>query len=190
MNKIYLVTSNLGKIKHFNSILQRMHLDFEIEILQQEYPEDKSSETTQGVALAGAKYCAEKYQKPVLVTDIGLFIRSLNGFPGVNIKFSLKRIGVEGFLKLLEEKDDRSMEWVFSLGYCEPGGEPIEFTASTKGKAAETPRGDKGFGFDVIFIPEGHDKTFAEDIELRDRVSPFNEVMEKFSEWYKNNKRM
>ena len=42
MNKIYLVTSNKGKIESFNNILKRMNLDFEIEMINEEYPEDKS----------------------------------------------------------------------------------------------------------------------------------------------------
>lgn len=188
MNKIYLVTSNPGKVESFNNILRKLSLGFEVEMLNEEYPEDKTEETTQGVALAGAKYCAEKYQKPVLVTDVGLFIEKLNGFPGVNTKFTLRRIGNEGILKLLEGETNRNADWILSLGYCEPQGEPIEFTAVTKGTISETQRGTgpRGFGFDPCFIPEGYDVTFAEDTELRDRVSPFNEAIKKFVEWYKN----
>ena len=184
MNKIYLVTSNPGKVESFNNILRGMNLGFEIEMLSEEYPEDKSDETAQGVSLAGAKYCAEKHNKPVLVVDAGLFIKELNGFPGVNTKFALTRIGNEGIVKLMEGKTDREVEWVLSLGYCEPQGEPIEFTAIAKGVIPETLRGDKGFGFDPIFIPEGYNVTLAEDLKMRDRISPFNEAIKKFAEWY------
>lgn len=184
MKKIYLVTSNPGKVESFRNILQKMNLDFEVEMLNAEYPEDKSDETTQGVALMSAKYCAEKYEKPVLTTDVGIFIKALNGFPGVNTKFTLKRIGNEGILKLMEGKDDREVDWILSLGYCEPRKKAREFTAITKGRISEAQKGEKGFGFDPIFIPKGYDKTFAEDIELRDAVSPFNEAIKNFAEWY------
>jgi XTP/dITP diphosphohydrolase len=186
MNKIYLVTSNLGKVESFNTILQRMNFDFQIEMFNEEYPEDKSDETTQGVALAGAKHCAQKYNKPVLTTDVGLFIKALNGFPGVNTKFSFNRIGNEGIIKLLEGEEDRRVDWILSIGYCERNGEPVEFTATTKGTIPEAPRGDKGFGFDSIFIPEGYSATLAEDLEARDRISPFDKAIRKFAEWYKN----
>jgi len=163
-----------------------MNFDFKIEMLDAEYPEDKSEETTQGVALAGAKYCADKYKKSVLTTDVGLFIKALNGFPGVNTKFSFNRIGNEGIIKLLEGKQDRSVDWILSIGYCEPNGEPVEFTSTCRGTISETLRGDKGFGFDPIFIPEGYGATLAEDLEMRDNISPFNEAIRKFAEWYQN----
>lgn len=188
MNKIYLVTSNPGKIEAAKNTLQELDLGLDIEILKGEYPEDKSDETTERVALSGAKYSAEKYEKPVLVTDAGIYITALKGFPGVNTKFALERIGNEGLLKLLEDKKDRGVEWILSLGYCEPQGEPVEFTASIKGTIAKNIRGDKGFGFDPIFIAEGYDVTFGENPGVRDAVSPFRITILEFAEWYKSDK--
>jgi len=188
MNKIYLVTSNPGKVEAAKNTLKELSLDLDIKMLEGEYPEDKSDDTTQKVALSGAKYCAEKYKKPVLVTDVGIYITALNGFPGVNTKFALERIGNEGLLKLLQDEEDRGVEWILSLGYCEPQGEPIEFTASVKGTIAGNIKGDKGFGFDPIFIAEGYDITLGENPEVRDAISPFRTTILKFAEWYKSSK--
>lgn len=189
MQKIYFVTSNPGKIKSIKNILKDTDIGVEIEILEAEYPEDKDQETTAHVALMGAKYCADKYQKSVLVTDAGIFIKALKGFPGVNTKFSFVRIGNEGILKLMEEKKDREVEWILSLGYCEPGKEPVEFTSSLKGNISEHIQGENGFGFDRIFMPAGFNQTFGERPELRDKIGPFRDCLLKFAQWYNSNLR-
>lgn len=186
MNKLYFVTSNAGKVASIKNILKQTDLGLDVEMLQAEYPEDKEEGTTSRVALTGAQYCADKYQKPVMVTDAGIFIKALNGFPGVNTKFAYQRIGNEGIIKLLEGKTEREVEWILSLGYCEPEKEPIEFTSVLKGKISEQERRDKGFGFDPIFIPEGYTETLAENPGLRDEIGPFKQSLLKFAEWYKS----
>lgn len=190
METIYLITSNPKKIEAINNTLAEINLDLKIEMMNAAYPEYKEEGTTKSVVLSGAKWCAEKYKKPVMVTDAGLFIKELNGFPGVNTKFSLDRIGNQGILKLMEGKTDREADWILSIGYCEPeGGEAIEFTALRKGKIAESIRGDKGFGFDPIFILDGYSETFGENPTIRDSHGPFGEVIVKFADWYKTQKR-
>ena len=88
----------------------------------------------------------------------------------------------------MEDKESRKVEWILSLGFCEPGSKPVEFTNSIMGTISESIRGDKGFGFDPIFIPEGQTATMGEDPELRDSLSPFNDLIIKFAEWQKKNK--
>ncbi len=188
METIYLITSNPGKVESINNTLDGMNLDLKIEMLNAEYPEDKEEGTTRGVVLAGAKWCAEKYKKPVMVTDVGLFIKKLKGFPGINTKFALERIGNRGILKLMEEKTDRQADWILSIGYCRPGGNPVEFTALRKGRITESERGDRGFGFDSIFVLDSYSETFGENPTIRDSRGPFKEVIIKFADWYKTRK--
>lgn len=189
METIYLITSNPGKVEAISNTLAGMNLGFKIEMMNADYPEYKEEGNTKGVVLSGAKWCAEKYKKPIMVTDAGLFIKELNDFPGVNTKFSLDRIGNQGILKLMEGKTDREADWILSIGYCEPGGEAIEFTALRKGKITESIRGDKGFGFDPIFILDGYSETLGENPTIRDSRGPFVEVIVKFADWYKTQKR-
>ena len=189
METIYFITSNQGKVESINNTLSEMNLGLKIEMMNADYPEYKEEGTTKSVVLSGAKWCAEKYKKPVMVTDAGLFIKELNGFPGVNTKFALERIGNEGILKLMEEKDNREADWILSIGYCQPGGETAEFTALRKGRITESIRGDKGFGFDSIFILDGHSETLGENPSIRDSYGPFKEVIIKFADWYKAQRR-
>ena len=189
METIYLITSNPGKVEAINNTLAGMNLGLKIEMMNADYPEYKEEGTTKSVVLSGAKWCTKKYKKPVMVTDAGLFIKELNGFPGVNTKFALDCIGNQGILKLMEGRTGREADWILSIGYCEPGGKAIEFTALRKGKISESIKGDKGFGFDLIFIFDGYSETLGEDPAIRDSQGPFGEVIVKFADWYKKQKR-
>lgn len=188
MDTIYLVTSNPGKITSFSKILNNLKLDLRmsgalagaIKMLKAEYPEDKSLGSTGEIAKAGAKYCAQHFKKKVLVNDAGLFIDALGGFPGINSKIALQTIGNLGILKKMEGKKNRKAKWIFSLGFCEPGKEPIEFTKFIEGEITKEIKGKEGFGFDPIFIPFGYSQTFGENPSLRDKLSPFNETVKLF----------
>jgi len=181
--EVTLITSNTDKVVTFNKILQGLNIPVSVKMVSGSYPEDKEKGTTEWVALQGAKFCADKYQRPVLVTDTGIFIEALNGFPGVNTKFTFKRIGNEGLIKLLEGVNNRRITWVFSLGYCQPNTEPVEFTSKVEGNMPLAPKGVNGFGFDPIFMPQGYDVTFAEDTDLRDQLGPFKDTITQFARY-------
>lgn len=184
VKKIYLVTWNPWKVESFNKILRKKNfLNIDIEILNWDYPEIKEDWTTMQVVLEWSKYCSDKYNKDVLVQDTGLFINSLNWFPGVNTKFCLNRIWNEWILKLMDWITDRKAEWIFSMWYCEVWRKSIEFTWVLKWTISEKCRWKLWFWFDEIFIPEWHELTFGEDIELRDNLSPFNWTIDKLLEY-------
>ena len=184
MQTIHYVTTNKGKVEILNNIIKDIETKIKFEILDYDYPEDKSDDTVETVALEGAEYCANKFNKEVIVTDTGLFIRPLNGFPGVNTAFTLKRIGKEGIIKLMEDMDKREAEVKVALAYCRPNYKPELFLTVVKGSISTEIRGTLGFGFDPVFVPEGYAKTFGEDPELRDRLMGYRNSIVKFVEWY------
>ena len=186
MSPVFFVTSNKGKVESANAILADLNLPIRIDMLEAEYPENKSIETTEAIAKQGAKWCATKYDKPVIVTDVGLFIHALNGFPGINTAFTLKRIGELGILKLLEGEVNRRVTWELSLAFAAPGEDVTVFTASTEGSVV-TDIGPEGMGFDPIFVADGHTKTLAHDTSVRDTISPFRTALQQFGEWYSRN---
>ena len=181
---LHFVTSNPGKVTQLQTIARDLNTSLDIQMLEAEYPEDKTKETVEHVAREGAQWCAEHFQKSVLVTDVGLFIPALHGFPGVNTAFTLKRIGTYGLIKLLQGTKDRSVEWRLALGYAAPGGEAHVFTASLMGTIATEERGVDGFGFDSLFVPTDETQTLAEDTVMRDRRAPLREAMTQFIAWY------
>jgi inosine triphosphate pyrophosphatase len=98
---------------------------------------------------------------PVLVEDISLVFHALNQLPGPLIKWFLQSIGNDGICNLLNQYEDRSA--TAEVRFCLYDGEEIHmFKGLKKGEIAAAPRGEKGFGWDPIFIPEGFTQTWGE----------------------------
>ena len=114
---------------------------------------------------------------PVLADDSGLNVLSLNGNPGVkSARFAGENAtDNENLLKLLAELEgvaDRQAHFTACLClYCS-GSDPQFFQAEVHGKIITEPRGDKGFGYDPVFMPEGYTETFAElGAEVKNTIS-------------------
>jgi XTP/dITP diphosphohydrolase len=161
--KIYFVTHNQGKVREFKQILSGIA---DIEQIDDDYPELRS-DSPEEIVKEAVKKLAEKYKKPIVAEDSGIFIKALNDFPGTCSAYVHKRIGLKGLLKLMEGVKDRSCEYRSAVGYCEPGSEAISFLGVEGGLLAEKELGTNGFGHDPIFIPEGSSKTYGEmdDVE-------------------------
>lgn len=108
----------------------------------------------------------------IFVEDSGLEIEALNGFPGTYSAWVYKKIGCKGILKLMEDKTNRKARFVTVISAYIPWNQKIVIAkGEVKGEISNEMRGSIGFGFDPIFIPEGYDKTFAEDKEMKKKVS-------------------
>jgi len=124
-------------------------------------------------------------KKPVVVEDAGLFIEALNGFPGPYSRYVLETIGNEGILKLMEGVENRSAYFKAVVGYYD--GRILKlFEGRVYGRIAYEKRGESGFGFDPIFIPEGYSQTFAENYELKKKISHRYRAFMKLIEWLKS----
>ena len=97
-----------------------------------------------------------------MVEDSGLFVDALGGFPGVYSSYVHSTVGIEGIVKLLEESKDKSAQYISSISFWD--GEKIHSVQGhCKGRISLESRGDAGFGYDPIFIPEAGDgRTFSE----------------------------
>ena len=98
MKKITYVTNNKAKIASAKKALKP--LGYEIDNIKIETPEIQADDVTE-VAKYSAKWAAEELKVPVLKNDSGLFIKALNGFPGVYTHFVDDTIGEGGILKLM-----------------------------------------------------------------------------------------
>ncbi|RLF42286.1 MAG: non-canonical purine NTP pyrophosphatase, partial [Thermoplasmata archaeon] len=97
---------------------------------------------------------------------------SLSNFPGVYSAYVFKRIGCKGILKLMEDKKDRYAEFRSVIVYKEKGKRTKIFIGKCEGEIAFEEKGNRGFGFDPIFIPYGSSKTFGEmDVEEKNKYS-------------------
>ena len=177
--RILFATSNHHKVMEANEVGKNFGVEFSH--LMERYPEIRDEDVSR-VAEAGAKFVFEKIQKPVVVEDTGLFIEALNGFPGSYSAFVFKKIGNQGILQLLKEKENRNARFISAVGYCDSDGVRI-FQGLVEGSIAREAKGGAGFGYDPIFIPEGQSETFAQDPEMKNGISHRRRAFEKFCRW-------
>ncbi|HID73985.1 MAG TPA: XTP/dITP diphosphatase [Thermoplasmata archaeon] len=152
--RVRFVTSNEGKFREAGLYLEPYGV--ELEQVTVGYPEIQA-ETLEEVARYGADVLARRMDR-FIIEDSGFFLDAQGGFPGVYSKFVHATIGLEGILRLVG--DDRRAHFESCILYHD--GVPHIFRGDVRGHVAEEPRGTGGFGYDPIFVPEGHDRTFAE----------------------------
>ena len=137
------------------------------------------------VAKFGAKYASRKLNKSVIVEDAGLFIKSLNGFPGAYSSYVQDTLGNQGILKLMNNFDDRYAEFRSVIGYCAPKSEPKVFLGRVEGQIALEEKGNLGFAFDPLFYVEEEGKTFGElTTEEKNQFSHRRNSLQQFINWY------
>lgn len=159
MKKIFFITSNKGKLIEAKEKFSKIN----IEIVQQNlgYPEIQA-EDLEDVAKFGVKYLGKTVDKPFILEDAGLFIESLNGFPGVYSAYVFHTIGCEGILKLLSNNNNRNAVFKSVFAYKHPQRKPQFFIGTCPGKISNKMLGEHGFGYDPIFIPDKTNKTFGQ----------------------------
>nr|WP_048063099.1 XTP/dITP diphosphatase [Caldivirga maquilingensis] len=160
------VTRNQHKLKEATSILSQYGISIVMEnsINKVEIQSDSLEEI---VNYALRLNCVDW----LVVEDDGLFVDSLNGFPGPYSEYVYRTIGLRGLLRLLQGSRDRGAYFKSVVGLC-INNEVKLFTGIVKGRLSEEPRGSSGFGYDPVFIPEGYDLTFAEMGEdLKNKLS-------------------
>ena len=180
MKQIIFITSNKHKVREANKIGKSFGVKFKQKFFK--YPEIRA-DSVNDVAKEGAKYCYEKLRKALIVEDSGLFINALNKFPGTYSKFVLGKIGLDGILRLMQNKKDRTAFFVSSVGFADKN-QIKTFNGVVKGKIAKKIRGSCGFGYDPVFIPNGFRKTYGEDDKIKNKTSHRFKSITKFCKWY------
>jgi XTP/dITP diphosphohydrolase len=165
---IRFVTSNEGKAAEVRAMLEP--LGYTVERVNTTYPE-LQVDTLEAVVNYGLDWMSSRVEAPFIIDDSGLFVAALKDFPGVYSAHAYKTLGWQGILKLLEGAEDRSARFECCAGLMIDGKRHI-FTGVTEGSISEAPRGESGFGFDPVFIPNGTSMTFAEmDHSIKNRIS-------------------
>ena len=167
MIEICFATNNLHKVEEVKAALPKSIQIKTLNDLQcfEELPE--TSPTLEGNSLQKALYVFEHYHFPCFADDTGLEVEALNGAPGVySARYSGiardSRNNIELLLKNLQGVENRRAQFrtVFTLVGFEP--EALFFEGIVRGIISETTAGNAGFGYDPVFIPEGHSHTFAQ----------------------------
>jgi len=175
MIKLVFATNNQNKINEIQGLIPQ-HVKLlslkDIDCLE-DIPETQL--TIEGNAKQKSAYVKEKYGYDCFADDTGLEVLSLNNEPGV---FSARYAGeqrdandnMDLLLKNLETKFNREAQFktVISLEF---NGQNKLFTGICKGDIMTEKVGEKGFGYDPIFKPQGYAQTFAEmDLDLKNKI--------------------
>ncbi len=183
--ELIFVTNNPGKLKEIRSLLgEHLKLRSLKDIgFDGEIPE--TSPTLEGNSSAKAFYIYDRFLVDCFADDTGLEVEVLNNKPGVfsarfaemdspfrfTDKKKLTEANIQKLLKLMDRRKSRKARFrtVISLVF---GGKEILFEGIVKGKITSEKRGEGGFGYDPVFIPEGQSKTFAQmSLEEKNRIS-------------------
>lgn len=125
-------------------------------------------------------------KSPVLVDDASVVILAFGKLPGPFIKYFLDELKTEGICKMLFAFTDKRVTGTVGIGYYD-GNEMKIFTGVIEGMISDGPKGDGGFGWDSIFIPNGYSQTRAEMNEADyDATSPRKFAIEKLEKYLKS----
>ncbi len=159
-------------------------------IFKDELPE--TGDTLEKNALQKARFVFEKTSKICFADDTGLEIEALNGKPGV---YSARYAGeqknandnMEKVLSELKSNTLRKARFRTVIAFCD-GKKEYLFEGIVEGEILEETRGEKGFGYDPIFMPDGFSKSFAQmSLEEKNTVSHRARALRKFVEFIENN---
>jgi len=173
---LYFVSSNNHKYQEAKIILDSFGI--KLGFLKSNLEEIQSNSLKE-IAVSKANDAFSKCKKPIIIEDDGIFINSLNGFPGPYSSYVFKTIGNKGILNLL--KQNRKAKFVSIITYCDKN--ILEsFDAKLDGSISKHVKG-KSWGYDPIFIPNNLKKTFAE-LNNKNELSHRYKALKKFSKWY------
>lgn len=166
LTKLFLASANPHKIEELHEILAPLEIDLQSTIdLDEKIDVEEDQPTLEGNALKKARFWHTRTGLPALADDTGLEVDALGGAPGI---YSARYAGPDvtyddNVQKLLQEmsgKQDRKAR--FRTVIALTGSEEFLFEGMIEGVITTEPKGDKGFGYDPVFMPEGYDRTFAE----------------------------
>jgi XTP/dITP diphosphohydrolase len=171
-DKIVVASHNPGKVREIADLLRPLGIDT-VSADELDLPEPEETETTfEGNARLKAEAAAAASGLAALSDDSGLCVDALGGAPGI---FSARWAGPSKDFRIAMQKvehelrdryalspDQRNAHFVCALCLAIPGQEPRVYRGEVHGVMVWPPRGERGFGYDPVFQPEGHQITFGE----------------------------
>ena len=186
--KIVFATNNAHKLEEVAAILGESYEVLSLREIGCEADIPETADTFAGNALQKAHYVKEHFGYDCFADDSGLEVDALDGAPGV---YSARYSGggsEENMTKLLHNltgKSERGAQFRTVIALL-IGEDTRMFEGIVRGTIIEERRGEGGFGYDPIFVPEGYDKSFAElGSEIKNRISHRAQAVEKLAEYLK-----
>ena len=170
--RLVIATHNPGKLAEMRDLLAPYGIDaISAGELKLEEP-DETGMTFRDNAHIKALAAARATGLAAFADDSGLAVAALDGAPGIHsARWAGSDRNFRRAMETIEEKlrergatapDRRKAHFVSALAVAWPDGHVEEFEARVDGTLVWPPRGDQGFGYDPMFLPDGHDRTFGE----------------------------
>ncbi|MBB5517588.1 RdgB/HAM1 family non-canonical purine NTP pyrophosphatase [Amphiplicatus metriothermophilus] len=167
--QLVIASHNAGKVREINELLAPFGIGA-TSAASLALPEpEETADSFAGNALLKARTAAEASGLPALADDSGLEVAALADAPGI---YSARWAGPEkDFAKAMAKveaalaeigAEDRRARFVCALALAWPDGHAEVFEGEARGSVVFPPRGDRGFGYDPIFLPDGESETFGE----------------------------
>ncbi|MDX1291314.1 MAG: RdgB/HAM1 family non-canonical purine NTP pyrophosphatase [Hyphomonas sp.] len=167
--RLVAATHNKGKVSELKDLFEPLGFEV-VSAIDLDLPEPEETEATfAGNAILKARAAAEATGAPALSDDSGLSVTALGGAPGI---YSARWAGDPrdfgaAMAKVHRELEDvgatdRSAKFVCALAVVWPDGHAEVFEGEVHGQLTWPPRGDKGFGYDPVFVADGESLTFGE----------------------------
>ena len=189
IKSLLIATNNSGKLKEIKKLLPVKINFYSPKDFSLKEPLE-NGKTFEDNAVIKAKYCSIKSKLVSLSDDSGLEIDILNKKPGIysarwagknkDFNFAIKKVLSE--IKKRNKKKKIVARFICSLAIAWPNGNYKVFRGTVSGTISLKPKGNKGFGYDPIFIADGYKKTFGEiSSSLKDKIShrfkAFNKIL-------------
>ncbi len=196
--QIVVATNNRKKLVELRRVAEAAGMDVDFLSLSDfpPYPEPEETERTfEGNAVLKAQAAARHTGVEAIADDSGITVEELNGMPGVrSARWAGPACDDEANNQLLlaqldgVPEDRRAATFVCALAHVGQDGSLRVFRGEMPGRMAGEARGDSGFGYDPIFVPDQHDVTTAEmSAEDKDAISHRGQAVRAFIESLKEN---
>jgi len=170
--KLIIATHNAGKLREMNELMAPYGITC-VSAGELGLPEpEETGVTFMENALIKARAAANAAHLPALADDSGLCVEALDGAPGIysarwageskDFAAAMARVEQEVMAKGCTEPHQRKSWFISALALVWPDGHAECFEGRIDGVLVNPPRGTAGFGYDPIFLPEGHSRTFGE----------------------------
>lgn len=191
--QLVFATNNAHKLDEIRSIVGNSIQILSLKDIDCHEDIPETADTLEGNALIKARYVYEKFGLNCFADDTGLEVESLNGAPGVHTAryaYPDRHDPEANTCKLLQEladKDNRNARFRTAIALIVDGKEYL-FEGVVEGEIATEKRGEQGFGYDPVFIPEQRGLTFAElGVDVKNQISHRARAVEKLCQFLNEN---
>lgn len=170
MTSLWIATSNAGKLNEFKNIMSgKVEIHSTSELSYYSSPPETGKTFADNARIKARTIKAMKPGEWVVADDSGLEVMGLDGMPGVHSaryagEKASDRENVAKLLKMVQIRTAGMRKAQFKCVFVayDPQGQEHVIEGIVAGQISNSAQGTSGFGYDPVFIPDGHDKTFAE----------------------------